>query len=168
MGVRREGRELALKLLYREEVTGLVDDEIPGIDEVRPEARTFADQLTSGVRAERDSIDRAISEASEHWEISRMGAVDRSILRIGVFELLFMPDIPVGAIINEAVDEARKFSSGECGRFVNGVLDHIARTSRGRAAEDLADAPGPAGSPDGGSASGARPDDRGESCATGS
>jgi len=142
MGVRRDGRELALKLLYREEVTGLVDDEIPGIDEVRDEARTFAHELTSGVRSRRDTIDRAISDASEHWEISRMGAVDRSILRIGVYELLFMPDVPVGAIINEAVDEARKYSSEECGRFVNGVLDRIARDGRGGASAAAPALPG--------------------------
>ena len=144
MGVRRDGRELALKLLYREEVTGLVDDEIPGVDEVRDEARTFAHELTSGVRSRRDTIDRAISDASEHWEISRMGAVDRSILRIGVYELLFMPDVPVGAIINEAVDEARKYSSEECGRFVNGVLDRIARDARGGASADGPRAAAPA------------------------
>ena len=159
MGVRREGRELALKLLYREEVTGLVDDAIPGIEDVRGEARSFAEELTSGVRSKREDIDRAISKASEHWDISRMGAVDRSILRIGVYELLFMPDVPVGAIINEAVDEARKFSSAECGRFVNGVLDRIARETRGRpdAATGRSE-----GAPE------ARRGKLGEECATGS
>ena len=158
MGVRRQGRELALKLLYREEVTGLVDDAIPGIEDVRGEARAFAEELTTGVRAERKSIDRAISEASEHWEISRMGAVDRSILRIGVYELLYKPDVPVGAIINEAVDGARKYSSQECGRFVNGVLDRIARErqpggTRTNAAQEAETTAG---------------DELGDECATGS
>jgi N utilization substance protein B len=163
MGVRREGRELALKLLYREEVTGLTDDAIPGVEDVRAEARAFADELTGGVRAERGNIDRAISEASEHWEISRMGAVDRSIIRIGVFEILFMPDVPVGAIINEAVDEARKYSSDECGRFVNGVLDRIARETRGRAPTEEGEAGSDPG--DGGPSA---PDDLEGECATGS
>ncbi|MBD3367934.1 MAG: transcription antitermination factor NusB [Candidatus Eisenbacteria bacterium] len=158
LGVRREGRELALKLLYREEVTGLVDDAIPGIEGVHEEARAFAEELTAGVRTERGSIDRAISDASEHWEISRMGAVDRSILRIGVYELLYKPDVPVGAIINEAVDGARKYSSQECGRFVNGVLDRIARERKDHGASAAhASEPGAAGV-----------DELGDECATGS
>jgi N utilization substance protein B len=130
MGVRREGRELALKLLYRQEVTGLTDSDIPGLDEVRPEARDFAGEIVRGVSERLSEIDEAISRASEHWEISRMGAVDKSVLRIGVYELLFTTETPVGVAINEAVDSARKYSSDECGKFVNGVLDAIARDSR--------------------------------------
>lgn len=130
MGVRRQGRELALKLLYREEVTGLTDLAIPDIEEEQEDALDFAAQLVEGVRERIEAIDGAISEASEHWDISRMGAVDRTVLRIGAFELLFAPHIPVGVVINEAVDCARKYSSDECGRFVNGVLDHIAKLVR--------------------------------------
>lgn len=133
MDVRTEGRELAVMLLYREELTGLTDLDIPGIDEATENARAFADALVEGVRDSRDEIDSAISEASEHWEISRMGIVDRTVLRIGVFELLRRPDTPVAVIINEAVERARKFSSEECGRFVNGVLDKIARDLRPQA-----------------------------------
>ncbi len=130
MGVRRQGRELALKLLYREEVTGLTDLAIPEIEEEHEEALAFAGLLMEGVRERLEAIDGAISEASEHWDISRMGAVDRTVLRIGAYELLFAPQIPVGVVINEAVDCARKYSSDECGRFVNGVLDHIAKLVR--------------------------------------
>jgi N utilization substance protein B len=130
MGVRREGRELALKLLYREEVTGLTEPVVPGIDEADPLALEFAEVLVSGVREHRAEIDAAISAASEHWEIGRMGAVDRTVLRIGAFEILHQPATPLGVIINEAVDAARKYSSAECGKFVNGVLDHIAKESR--------------------------------------
>ncbi len=130
MGVRREGRELALKLLYREEVTGLTDHEIPGLSEARPEALGFARELVEGVREHRDAIDDAITGASEHWDITRMGAVDRTVLRIGVYELIRAPETPVGVVINEAIESARKYSSEECGRFVNGVLDRIARDER--------------------------------------
>jgi N utilization substance protein B len=130
MGVRREGRELALKLLYREEVTGLTDLAIPGLDEIDPAALEFGEEIVRGVREHIERLNAAISEASENWDISRMGAVDRSIIRIGVYELLFEPKTPVGAIINEAVEAARKYSSDECGRFVNGVLDRIARETR--------------------------------------
>lgn len=131
MGVRREGRELALLLLYREEVTGLKDPAIPGLEDASPSALEFAETLVAGVRVNAPLIDAAISAASEHWDISRMGAVDRTIIRIGTYELLCESATPVGVIINEAVDAARKYSSDECGKFVNGVLDRIARDSRG-------------------------------------
>jgi len=130
MGVRREGRELALKLLYREEITGLDEPVIPGLGEADPRAVRFAGLLVAGVREHLGEIDAAISGASEHWDIGRMGAVDKTVLRIGVYEILHEPATPLGVIINEAVDAARKFSSEECGKFVNGVLDHIARESR--------------------------------------
>ena len=130
MEFRREGRELAVMLLYREELTGLTDLAIPGIEEVNDAALEFARALVAGVREALAEIDAAISDASEHWEISRMGVVDRTVLRVGVHELLDWPDTPVAVIINEAVEVARKFSSEECGRFANGVLDRIARESR--------------------------------------
>ena len=122
-GTRREGRELALKLLYREEVTGVTDGPIPEIDEARTEALAFAKELVRGVREHHDAIDGLIVAASEHWEIPRMGAVDRTVLRIGAYELLCVPDNPIGVVINEAVEIARKYSSNEGARFVNGVLD---------------------------------------------
>ncbi len=130
-GRRREGRELALKFLYREELTGISEGSIPGLDEARERALSFSTALVEGVREHLPEIDGAIARASEHWEISRMGTVDRTILRIGAFELLFLLDNPVAVVINEAVGIARKYSSDECGRFVNGVLDHIAREARG-------------------------------------
>jgi N utilization substance protein B len=129
--VMREGRELALKLLYREAVTGLTDRAVPDIEDATPAAREFAELIVSGVREHSDPIDAAISEASEHWDISRMAAVDRSIIRIGVYELMHRSDTAVGPIINEAIDIARKYSGEDCGRFVNGVLDKIARDVRG-------------------------------------
>ncbi len=129
-GIRREGRELALRLLYREEVTGIDDGPIPEIDEARDEALAFAKVIVAGVREHHSRIDGLISGASEHWDISRMGAVDRTVLRIGAFELICVPENPIGVVINEAVEIARKYSSNEGARFVNGVLDHVARDVR--------------------------------------
>jgi N utilization substance protein B len=123
-------------LLYRENLTGLIDPDIPGIDEVSEAARSFAAQIVSGVRDGLEQIDGAISAASEHWDIPRMGLVDLTVLRIGVYELLERRDTGVGVIINEAVEIARKFSSEECGRFVNGVLDRIAADVRKRQAAE--------------------------------
>lgn len=133
MGVRREGREIAVKLLYRERLTGLADRAIPDIEETDGEALEFAESLVEGVRAEIEKIDAAIAAASEHWEIGRMGIVDLTVLRVGVYELFEQEDTSVGVIINEAVEIARKYSSDECGRFVNGVLDSIAGEVRGTA-----------------------------------
>ena len=142
-GTRRQGRELALKLLYREEVTGVEDGPIPGLEEVRSEAAAFADEIVRGVREHHAEIDRLIGGASEHWEIPRMGAVDRTILRIGTYELLCVPENPVGVVINEAVEIARKYSSNEGARFVNGVLDHVARDARDAPASGGAATTGP-------------------------
>ncbi len=137
MEVRRQGRELAVMLLYREKLTGLTDLGIPDIDDAAAEARAFAATLVAGVREGVEGIDRAIAGASEHWDISRMGIVDLTVLRIGVYELLERPDTPVGVIINEAVEIARKYSSDDCGKFVNGVLDRIAGEVRyGTKAQD--------------------------------
>ena len=145
MGVRRRGRELALMLLYREEVTGLTDRAIPGFEDAPAASHEFAEELVAGVRRNLPRIDEAISAASEHWDIGRMGAVDRTIIRIGAYELMCEPSTPVGAVINEAIDAARKYSSSECGRFVNGVLDRIAKDARddsgqanGRSEDDAA------------------------------
>jgi N utilization substance protein B len=127
---RREGRELALFLLYREELTGLTDPSVPGIEEAGRQAVEMARLIVDGVREHLARIDEVISRASEHWDIGRMGTVDRTVLRIGVFELMFRPDTPVGVVINEAVEAGRKYSSAECGRFVNGILDRVAREER--------------------------------------
>ncbi len=139
-GTRREGRELALKLLYREEVTGVTEGPIPEIDEAREDALVFAEEIVDGVREHHDEIDRLIGAASEHWDIPRMGAVDRTVLRIGAYELLCVPDTPVGVVINEAVEIARKYSSNEGARFVNGVLDHVARDARDASGTDSPEA----------------------------
>lgn len=127
---RTEGREFALFLLYREELTGLSDPSVPGIEDASEAAAQLAGLITGGVREHLEQIDASISDASEHWDIGRMGTVDRTILRIGVCELLFHPDTPAAVVINEAVEMARKYSSQECGRFVNGILDRIAKDGR--------------------------------------
>jgi N utilization substance protein B len=129
---RREGRELALKLLYREELTGVADLSIPDMEEMKTRAVEFALMLADGVRDNISDIDESIIRTSEHWDIRRMGIVDRTILRIGVFELLNRPDTSVAVVINEAVELARRYSSEDCGRFVNGILDRIA-SEHGRA-----------------------------------
>ncbi len=85
MDMRREGRELAVMLLYREKLTGLTDPGIPDVEDASEQALKLAGTLVSGVRSGLEDIDAAISRASEHWDISRMGIVDLTVLRIGVY-----------------------------------------------------------------------------------
>jgi N utilization substance protein B len=85
----------------------------------------FAEHLVRGVHMHRDEIDQIIVSASENWRIDRMSIVDRNILRIALFEMLYCPDVPPKASINEAIDIGKKFGSQDSGSFINGILDHV-------------------------------------------
>ncbi|MGZ8585931.1 MAG: transcription antitermination factor NusB [Actinomycetota bacterium] len=127
MTSRREGRRHAVDVLFQADVTGrdprvvLVEWQAAGrgVDD-------FAEELVEGVAANAAEIDRTIAEHAEHWSIDRMATLDRNILRVAVYELLHRPETPRGAAINEAVEIAKKLSTEDSGRFVNGVLGKIA------------------------------------------
>lgn len=132
MGRRRKARELALQLLYELDVRGESD---PGpaaeafwqrqtADE---EVRVFADTIVRGTKLHQPKIDELISRFAERWDLDRMAMADRNILRAGIFELLWMSDVPPKVAINEALDIARKFSTEESTRFINGLLDRVRR-----------------------------------------
>lgn len=87
--------------------------------------RAFAEQLIRGTLEHREQIDREIERVSQNWKLHRLAAVDRNVMRLAIFEMKHRPDIPPVVSINEAVDLARKYSTGESGRFVNGLLDRI-------------------------------------------
>jgi N utilization substance protein B len=129
-GKRRHARELAVQFLYQRDLSA--DD--PGealryfwqTQEEVPEAtKQFAEELVRGVVAHQAVVDEKISKYTEHWELSRIATVDRNILRLAIFEMLFRDDIPPVVSINEAVEIAKKFSTRESGAFVNGILDRI-------------------------------------------
>ena len=88
--------------------------------------RGFAEELITGVAANRVEIDRRIEEQSKNWSIARISRVDLNILRIGCFELLYCSEIPRNVTINEAIEVAKKFGTEESPAFVNGILDEIA------------------------------------------
>jgi transcription antitermination protein NusB len=129
MGLRREARITALKSLYLVDVCGLEPGE--SIDSVfdgkksHPDVDSFVKILVSGCLENIKEIDRLISENAENWSIDRMTSVDRNILRIGIFEILKMDDIPINVIINEAIEIAKDYSSDASSKFVNGILDKI-------------------------------------------
>jgi len=89
------------------------------------EVRTFAIELIKGVHSHLAQIDILVRRFSEHWRLERMSTVDRSVLRLAVFEFLYRPDIPTKVSINEAVELGKKFGSEDSGSFINGVLDRI-------------------------------------------
>ena len=130
MGRRRKARELALQLLYQLDVQG---EEHPErhLDEfwlrhpVDPEAREFAEALVRGTKAHEAEIDALIERYAENWEIDRMAVVDRNILRQAIYELRWGSGVPPKVAINEALEVAKKFSTQESSRFINGILDRI-------------------------------------------
>jgi len=95
----------------------------PGLEEAA--LRLFSEPLIRGTIEHREKLDEYIRRHAANWEINRIAAVDRNILRLAIFEMIFREDIPPVVSINEAVDIAKKFSTQESGKFVNGLLDKI-------------------------------------------
>jgi len=124
MSTRREARERALGLEYESEQRGVRAGDLLAELPVPPDA--YAEAIVRGIDEHRDEIDALLRKYSEHWALERMPAVDRALLRIGVFELAWMPEIPTGVVISEAVELAKHYSTKDSGRFVNGLLARIA------------------------------------------
>ncbi len=155
---RSRGREVALQVLYQLEQNC----------EVRPaEVRLFIERrllddrklceftegLISGVKEHRAQIDAIISQVAENWRLDRMAAIDRNILRLGAYEMLFCPEVPAKVAINEALELAKRYSTAQSSRFVNGILDRVLQgqvqepmvqpqTDRGPGTESTAREPG--------------------------
>ncbi len=124
---RRKAREYALQMLFQAEFAGRADGAtLEDISEKETSDRKFAEELFRGTIEHVPEIDKVIQEAAEHWDLRRMAAVDRNILRFAVFEILFRKDIPNAVTINEALEIAKKYSSLESVPFINGLLDKIA------------------------------------------
>ena len=128
VGSRRESRERALSLLYEAEVKELGPSALLAELPLEPEA--FVVDLVQGVGDNRARIDALISRFAVDWTLDRMPAIDRNLLRLAVYELLERPDVPLGAVISEAVELAKRYSTDESGRFVNGVLASVAAEVR--------------------------------------
>lgn len=93
-----------------------------------PKIRQFAERIVEGVREHLEQIDAPLVKYATNWDLHRMGGIERNVLRMGVYELLFRArDVPVAVVINEAVDVCKFFGTRESARFVNGILDRIAR-----------------------------------------
>ncbi|MDY7229937.1 transcription antitermination factor NusB [Hyalangium rubrum] len=135
MGARRTGRERALQALYQLEMTAgttpyeaLTSAWAASAEEGKPDpdAVKFAQELVEGVHAHQAEIDQLIEKHSHNWRLDRMSRIDRNVLRLGVFELKYRPDIPKKVSINEAVELGKNFGTEESSAFVNGLLDRVA------------------------------------------
>ena len=129
MTKRRRSRESALQVLYQWDMTqqdarkGLVH--FKEHFSLKEESDPFLDLIVQGVLTHCQEIDRLIEQYSEHWRLGRMAPIDRTILRIAIFELLYCEEIPPKVTLNEAVDLGKQFGSDESGSFINGILDRI-------------------------------------------
>ena len=136
MGARTRGREAALQILFAEDLAGgsLAHAERLHWAHLAAsvEGKDFAHQVVEGYGEHADEIDAMIRKVSEHWRIERMPLVDRNILRLATYELMFMPDVPRKVTLNEAVELAKRYGGEGSAGFVNGVLDRIA-TEAGKA-----------------------------------
>jgi len=127
MGTRRRARELALQLLYQFELTDASPEEMQaGFEEwsnAGEAVREFADKLLRGTLDRIEEIDQELVHQTTHWRLERLAAVDRNILRLAMYELMFETETPHAVVIDEAIEIAKRFGTKDSGRFVNGVLD---------------------------------------------
>lgn len=129
---RRKAREYAFQFLFQFDFTG----KKPGGEELSEfwegkeedaEGREFIKAILNGTIKHLSEIDAAVQKAAEHWVLQRMAVVDRNILRLATYELLYRRDIPSAVTINEAIEIAKRYSSIESASFINGILDTIAK-----------------------------------------
>jgi N utilization substance protein B len=132
---RRKGRELAVQALYQIEITG--DSSVGAVDfflrhfEGNAKTKEFARRLVSGVVSQQGAIDRLIDQCTENWKLGRLAKVDLIILRIATYEIAFCPDIPSAVSLDEAIEIAKRFGNADSASFINGVLDQVARMTKG-------------------------------------
>ena len=127
-GGRRAARERALGLLY--EAATKAQPVASVLDALPVPADAFAVDLVTGVETNRDELDALITRFARDWRLERMPLIDLTVLRMAAFELVHRPDVPTAAAIAEAVALAKRFSTDNSGRFVNGVLASIAEVAR--------------------------------------
>jgi transcription antitermination protein NusB len=153
VGKRRRGREMALQMLYQSDMGGatlpqvlLHFNPVDYLEAYREEgegdaltreqyeqikeALEYARRLVEGTLEHREELDGLIREQAENWRLERMSAVDRNVLRLAAFELLYEPDVPKLVVLDEAIELAKRYGSEQSGRFVNGLLDGLLKTRR--------------------------------------
>jgi len=135
IGVRRQGRMIALQTLYEYDTAGHRVEEVLGrhasLRHLPPRVIEFARELAQGVLSHLPVIDHEIQQAAQEWPLQQMAKIDKNILRLAIYEILFNNTVPAKAAINEAVELAKTFGSDASSRFVNGVLGTIFSRAQG-------------------------------------
>lgn len=139
MGTRRKAREAALQFLFQDDFTAKGDTDDQPFEErfaqfctlyqVSRKARPYTFELLLGIRSKIEGIDSAITSNATNWRLERIAGMDRNLLRIGIYELLYTTDVPAQVAINEAVEIAKRFGSDESPAFINGVLDAVQQSA---------------------------------------
>lgn len=132
---RTKARECALKILYAIDIRKDSKEECATIfwedhSTIKGGVREFSNSLVDGVCDNKNAIDAAITKYAKNWQLGRMPAIDRNILRLATFELLFDDSMPPKVSINEAIEMAKRYGDNDSGKFVNGVLDKINKSER--------------------------------------
>ena len=129
MGRRRKARESTLQILFQLEFNNSLLEKTLSEHwknkKVHKEIREYSNWLAKGIVTHQEKIDNIIQSTSEHWRISRMALIDRNILRMAVFELLYEENIAPAVVINEAIEVAKKYSGEKASTFINGILDAV-------------------------------------------
>lgn len=134
MGTRRKSRELVLQILFQVDVGDIPFQEVSKnfwkIWKVSDEVRDFALSIAEGVIENLSSVDGIITKYAQNWDIGRINNIDRNILRMAIYEIIYNPDIPYKVAINEAIEISKKFGTPDSGKFINGILDKIAKNEK--------------------------------------
>ena len=131
MGSRHQSRERALQILFQYDIhgnPGVWLDEFWKQYSVNEDIKAFAEQLVNGVLEHKKALDALIGKYATNWKVSRMQIVDRNILRLGAYELLYLDEVPAKVTMNEAIELAKDFGDEEAAKFVNGILDKVLAT----------------------------------------
>jgi N utilization substance protein B len=131
MGSRHLSRERALQILFQYDIHGKPGvwlDEFWNEYKADEDVKAFAEQLVAGVLQHKKDLDALIGKYATNWKVSRMQIVDRNILRLGAYELLWLDDMPAKVTVNEAIELAKDFGDEEAAKFVNGILDKVLAT----------------------------------------
>lgn len=129
MGARRKARELALQMLFQHDVAGNEPDDIietfEDIQRVRPNIREFAIRVFRGTLEKQEEIDKIVVEQADNWRLSRMPVVDRNLIRMAIYEMMYLDETPKLVILDEAIEIAKRYGTEKSSQFINGILDGV-------------------------------------------